>query len=113
MRSVMVLRRFTRTLADLYLMRLPPLDCSGKFSVLCRLLHWLRTNTQDRIVIVSNYTQTLDLFQQLCREKCVLSPMMLRVSVTYMHVAVAHLTRALTHRAAGGTRRCDWTAASR
>ena len=45
---------------------------SGKFMVLCRLLHWLRTNTDDRIVIVSNYTQTLDLFQQLCREKCVL-----------------------------------------
>ena len=44
---------------------------SGKFVVLCRLLQWLRQNTDDRIVIVSNYTQTLDLFQQLCREKCV------------------------------------------
>jgi len=40
---------------------------SGKFAVLDRLLHYLRNETKDRIVLVSNYTQTLDLFQQLCR----------------------------------------------
>ena len=62
--------------------------CSGKFTVLCRLLHYLRSNTDDRIVIVSNYTQTLDLFQQLCREKCVRPPALL---IARMNVAL-HLT---------------------
>ena len=33
----------------------------GKFLVLANLLDVLRRLTQDRIVIVSNYTQTLDL----------------------------------------------------
>ncbi|CAI7789599.1 unnamed protein product [Closterium sp. NIES-54] len=41
---------------------------SGKMVVLARLLAHLRTRTTDRIVLVSNYTQTLDLFAQLCRE---------------------------------------------
>jgi DNA repair and recombination RAD54-like protein len=41
---------------------------SGKMAVLSRLLSNLRP-TGDRIVLVSNYTQTLDLFVQLCREK--------------------------------------------
>lgn len=37
--------------------------------VLARLLAHLRQRTNDRIVLVSNYTQTLDLFAQLCRER--------------------------------------------
>ena len=41
---------------------------SGKFAVLAAMLERLRP-TGDRIVIVSNYTQTLDLFAQLCRER--------------------------------------------
>ena len=41
----------------------------GKFEVLVRLMEYLRTHTTDRIVLVSNYTQTLDLFATLCREK--------------------------------------------
>ena len=40
----------------------------GKFAVLGRLLHHLRKETTDRIVIISNYTQTLDLVEQLCRQ---------------------------------------------
>ena len=40
----------------------------GKFAVLARLLHQLRTETSDRIVIISNYTQTLDLVEILCRQ---------------------------------------------
>ena len=40
----------------------------GKFAVLARLLHQLRTETSDRIVIISNYTQTLDLVEVLCRQ---------------------------------------------
>ena len=42
---------------------------SGKFALMARMLAALRTGTSDRIVIVSNYTQTLDLFSTLCRER--------------------------------------------
>ncbi|KAL6912084.1 hypothetical protein ACP4OV_000889 [Aristida adscensionis] len=44
-------------------------ELSGKMHVLARLLGHLRQKTNDRIVLVSNYTQTLDLFVQLCRER--------------------------------------------
>lgn len=44
-------------------------DFSGKFAVVARMLALLRSNTKDRIVIVSNFTQTLDLFTILCRER--------------------------------------------
>ena len=42
---------------------------SGKFAVVATLMQKLRQETTDRIVIVSNYTQTLDLFQTLCRTR--------------------------------------------
>ena len=42
---------------------------SGKFAVVATMLQKLRQETTDRIVIVSNYTQTLDLFQTLCRTR--------------------------------------------
>ena len=42
---------------------------SGKFGLMARMLANLRQETSDRIVIVSNYTQTLDLFSTLCRER--------------------------------------------
>eukprot|EP00887_Chlorella_sp_A99_P002466 scaffold10.g2466.t1 len=44
-------------------------NLSGKFAVVARMLEILRACTRDRIVIVSNYTQTLDLFAQLCRDR--------------------------------------------
>ncbi|KVH93280.1 Helicase, C-terminal [Cynara cardunculus var. scolymus] len=44
-------------------------ELSGKMHVLARLLAQLRKRTDDRIVLVSNYTQTLDLIVQLCRER--------------------------------------------
>ncbi|KAL8541379.1 hypothetical protein ACS0TY_002583 [Phlomoides rotata] len=44
-------------------------ELSGKMHVLARLLGQLRQRTDDRIVLVSNYTQTLDLFSQICRER--------------------------------------------
>ncbi|CAL0315957.1 unnamed protein product [Lupinus luteus] len=44
-------------------------ELSGKMHVLGRLLAHLRQRTNDRIVLVSNYTRTLDLFAQLCRER--------------------------------------------
>lgn len=40
---------------------------SGKFAVLAGMLELLRTCTRDRIVVVSNYTQTLDLVSQVTR----------------------------------------------
>ena len=39
-----------------------------------RFLHRIRTETNDKIVLISNYTQTLDLFEKMCRSKgCVCS----------------------------------------
>jgi DNA repair and recombination RAD54-like protein len=34
-----------------------------------RFLHHIHTQTDDKIVLISNYTQTLDLFEKLCRSK--------------------------------------------
>jgi DNA repair and recombination RAD54-like protein len=44
-------------------------EMSGKFELAARMLTMLRHTTTDRIVIVSVYTQTLDLFSALCRER--------------------------------------------
>lgn len=44
-------------------------ETSGKFATVASMLHILRTYTKDRIVIVSNFTQTLELFSTLCRER--------------------------------------------
>lgn len=42
---------------------------SAKFSVLERFIENLRYETDDKIVIISNYTKTLDLIEKLCRYK--------------------------------------------
>ena len=42
-------------------------DFSGKMLCLANLLHSVRTTTSDRVVLVSNFTQTLDIFAALCR----------------------------------------------
>ena len=44
-------------------------EMSGKFGLVSRMLELLRNNTKDRVVLVSNFTQTLDLFTTLCRER--------------------------------------------
>ena len=44
-------------------------DWSGKMQLLANMLHELRATTDDRIVIVSNFTQTLDIVSRLCAEK--------------------------------------------
>uniref|UniRef100_A0A3Q4N2W3 RAD54 like n=1 Tax=Neolamprologus brichardi TaxID=32507 RepID=A0A3Q4N2W3_NEOBR len=42
---------------------------SGKMLVLDYILAMTKTTTRDKVVLVSNYTQTLDLFEKLCRSR--------------------------------------------
>ncbi|OAA64658.1 DNA repair and recombination protein rad54 [Niveomyces insectorum RCEF 264] len=42
---------------------------SGKMQVLDRMLARIRADTNDKIVLISNYTSTLDLFERLCRHR--------------------------------------------
>ncbi|KAL1311020.1 hypothetical protein AAFC00_001238 [Neodothiora populina] len=42
---------------------------SGKMVVLDRMLARIRADTNDKIVLISNYTQTLDMFDKLCRAR--------------------------------------------
>ncbi|AJS24673.1 Rad54p [Saccharomyces cerevisiae YJM1381] len=42
---------------------------SAKFSILERFLHKIKTESDDKIVLISNYTQTLDLIEKMCRYK--------------------------------------------
>ena len=42
---------------------------SGKMLVLDRMMSSIHANTNDKIVLISNYTQTLDIFSALCRQR--------------------------------------------
>ncbi|KAK0713777.1 P-loop containing nucleoside triphosphate hydrolase protein [Lasiosphaeria miniovina] len=42
---------------------------SGKMQVLDRMLAKIRSESNDKIVLISNYTSTLDLFEKLCRSR--------------------------------------------
>lgn len=44
-------------------------EMSGKLAFLDILLAQIKSSTNDRVVLVSNYTQTLDLFERLCRQR--------------------------------------------
>ncbi|KAG5942428.1 DNA repair protein rhp54 [Claviceps sorghi] len=44
-------------------------EYSGKMLVLDRMLARIRQDTNDKIVLISNYTSTLDLFERLCRSR--------------------------------------------
>ncbi|KAG0341473.1 DNA-dependent ATPase protein rad54 [Podila horticola] len=44
-------------------------EFSGKMQVLDRMLAKIKKETTDKIVLISNYTQTLDIFEKLCRQK--------------------------------------------
>lgn len=41
----------------------------AKFAVLERFLHKIHSETNDKIVVISNYTRTLDLIEKMCRYK--------------------------------------------
>lgn len=43
------------------------MELSTKLMVLDCMLAVVKTTTSDKVVLVSNYTQTLDLFERLCR----------------------------------------------
>jgi hypothetical protein len=78
---------------------------SGKFQVLARLLDYLRQHTSDRIVLVSNYTQTLDLFQNFCRERCVGHAQVAGAGACRASLG-ADAATSTTLRTAGATRHC-------
>ncbi|KAL3232827.1 DNA repair and recombination protein RAD54 [Nakaseomyces bracarensis] len=42
-------------------------EYSGKFAILERFLYKIKTESNDKIVLISNYTQTLDLIERMCR----------------------------------------------
>ena len=42
---------------------------SGKLQVLERMLTKMRNETTDKMVLISNYTQTLDMFEKMCRNR--------------------------------------------
>ncbi|XP_065830835.1 DNA repair and recombination protein RAD54-like [Oscarella lobularis] len=44
-------------------------EFSGKMQVLDYILAITKTSTNDKVVLISNYTQTLDLFEKLCRAR--------------------------------------------
>ncbi|TPX61825.1 hypothetical protein PhCBS80983_g00795 [Powellomyces hirtus] len=44
-------------------------EFSGKMRLLEQMLAKMRKTSTDKIVLISNYTQTLDLFEQMCRQR--------------------------------------------
>ena len=63
----------------------------GKMLVLDCILAVTRATTDDKVVLVSNYTQTLDLFEQLCRLRRqvtthIYSYTVRHISITFMHL---------------------------
>ncbi|ORX54329.1 hypothetical protein BCR36DRAFT_410865 [Piromyces finnis] len=44
-------------------------EISGKFIVLMKLLESIHTQTNEKVVLISNYTQTLDIYEEMCKIK--------------------------------------------
>lgn len=42
---------------------------SGKLLLLEKMLREIKQTTDDKVVLISNYTQTLDLFERMCRQR--------------------------------------------
>jgi len=47
----------------------PVVLLTGKVLVLDCLLAVIKSTSDDKVVLVSNYTQTLDMFEKLCRQR--------------------------------------------
>jgi SNF2 family DNA or RNA helicase len=45
------------------------MDPTGKMEALDRLLSVIKSTTKDRVVIVSNFKQSLDVMQTLCKQR--------------------------------------------
>ena len=58
--------KVTETILQTYTASIDPCLLSGKFLVLHRILSSIRKHTQDRVIIVSNFTSTLNLLQRYC-----------------------------------------------
>ena len=58
--------KVTDTILQTYTASIDPCLLSGKFLVLHRILSSIRRYTQDRVIIVSNFTSTLNLLQRYC-----------------------------------------------
>jgi DNA repair and recombination protein RAD54 and RAD54-like protein len=59
---------------------------SGKMAVLERMLARIRKETNDKIVLISNYTQTLDIFEKMCRARRSFPPIPYPCSLFYFIV---------------------------
>ena len=44
-------------------------ELSGKLMVLDTMLALIKSTSRDKVVLVSNYTQTLDMFEHMCRSR--------------------------------------------
>ena len=44
-------------------------EMSGKMSLLEKMLGKMRSESRDKIVLISNYTQTLDMMEKMCRQR--------------------------------------------
>lgn len=81
---------------------------SGKMLVLDYILAITRSTTSDKVVLVSNYTQTLDLFEKLCRNRRCVG--LVTDPCTLQLIRSASDSTVSWSSPPPGTPTCDWTA---
>ena len=69
----------------------------GKMLVLDCILAVTRATTDDKVVLVSNYTQTLDLFEQLCRLRRQVTTHIYSYTVHHIFITLMHLKCFIQH----------------